>query len=163
MKHEKCTYCIEYGNLPCEKCDKFDKTKVYIDLSKLSKNKIRKVVNIITKSSELSHQFNDDIQLISKTYPILSKEVNNKFWDLYDVTPKNKTEINFSEFKKLFSVEKDPLNKDKKEILDMLKYTLNLLQSTTEYEVVESFKHDVIAIKYLIDKHDNSKKYEQQN
>ena len=44
MKNEKCIYCREYGNLPCEKCDKFDKNKVYIDLSKLSGEEILELI-----------------------------------------------------------------------------------------------------------------------
>ena len=54
---EKCTYCREYGNLPCDECNKkleekkaMDKEKYFIDLSKYSDEQRSKAREGIRKS-----------------------------------------------------------------------------------------------------------------
>lgn len=95
MKKEKCTYCREYGNLPCEKCDKQDKTKIYLDLSKLSGEEIKTVIEITNISDEY---------LKYAPYLIF---LNDK-WITSNggyIHKAKLTEINLSEFRQLFSGE----------------------------------------------------------
>ena len=58
----------------------------------------------------------------------------------------------------LLEVEKIPdsemqLQKDKEELLEMLKFALNRLKNTTEYEVVDFYQDDCDKIESLIQKH----------
>ena len=64
---EKCTYCREYGNLPCDECEKkleekkaMDKTKYFIDLSKLSEEQIENIYNTAKETGFIKPDFYTD-------------------------------------------------------------------------------------------------------
>ena len=97
------------------------------------------------------------IELINKeleeNYEILNNE-NNYYHDDFQAV---KIQTNFLT-EMLLEVEKIPdsemqLQKDKEELLEMLKFALNRLKNTTEYEVVDFYQDDCDKIESLIQKH----------
>lgn len=99
MENEKCIYCREYGNLPCEKCDKKDKTKIYLDLSKLSGEEIKEVI------SKLPEPLSEKDYHITRQHIYLMYHGDDENWWVGSKFPywhlEKRTEISLSEFRQL--------------------------------------------------------------
>ena len=117
MKKEKCVYCREYGNLPCEKCDKQDKNKIYLDLSKLSEEEIKEVISLLPEPA-----LSDDYDIRGKYHYLLIALDYDSYCDKWyvDFCYDDKTEITLSEFRQLFSEGEEVLQVENKINIDEL-------------------------------------------
>ncbi len=104
---EKCTYCREYGNLPCDECNKkleekkaMYKTKCFIDLSKCSEEQIENIYNTVKETEFIKPNFYTDKDFMMLKFCTIEERwgCSGKNWDGL----KHKTELTYPEFIKLF-------------------------------------------------------------
>ena len=124
---EKCTYCREYGNMPCEECNKKLEAK-----KAMSKTKFTKVA--VSESA----QFEDN-----KSYYFITgwgEIVKDVFISAVDFTEYS--------YRYKYFLEESPDREE--EMIQMLELALNRLENTTEYDVLDFFKEDCRKIKSLL-------------
>ena len=109
---EKCTYCREYGNLPCDECEKkleekkaMDKTKYFIDLSKLSEEQRKSLPQIFENAGQEIYFLAKPTLLSGKLdtyYPYLFFSLpSSNIW-VFSHNKPDRTELTYPEFIKLF-------------------------------------------------------------
>lgn len=112
---EKCVYCREYGNLPCDECNKkleekkaMNKTKYFIDLSKCSDEQRKHIFSLLPEPR--------DYWLFSISYKCSSlayvQNENHGFeWVVcVNIAMDGRTELTYPEFIKLFDEERTELS-----------------------------------------------------
>lgn len=112
---EKCTYCREYGNLPCEECNKkleekkaMNKDKYFIDLSKLSDEQRKSLPQIFENAGQEIYFLAKPTLLSGKLdtyYPYLFFSLpSSNIW-VFSHNKPDRTELTYPEFIKLFEGE----------------------------------------------------------
>lgn len=148
---EKCTYCREYGNLPCDECNKkleekkaMNKYMPFINIPNVEmKSSKSKPMN---KTKYRKVEVSERLPQVEKWFHVIGEDGN------VDLCP-----FRFNEFFATDTIGQrevkywlEEIPDREEEMIEMLKLALNRLENTTEYEVVDFYKEDCEKIKSLL-------------
>lgn len=133
---EKCTYCREYGNLPCEECDKKLEAKKSMSKTKFTKVAVSERLPKDFSKILINYKGSDDLQM----------------YDYFD----NLHEQDFFEENINFWLEESPDRED--EMIEMLRkiedklndFHNDLAKSVIDMEVYNPLSSDLLKIKSLL-------------